>query len=79
MSETKDEAEAKILAVLQNAGEKVNPAAILSKLGWKKDKITEICNLFGVEKFTEILQQFPEVKIEKDNNGTAYVVFAESK
>ncbi|MBD5414573.1 MAG: AAA domain-containing protein [Treponema sp.] len=79
MSETKDEAEAKILAVLQNAGEKVNPAAILSKLGWKKDKITEICNLFGVEKFTEVLQQFSEVKIEKDNNGTTYVVFAQNK
>lgn len=79
MSETKDEAEAKILAVLQNAGEKVNPAAILSKLGWKKDKITEICNLFGVEKFTDVLKQFPEIKLEKDEHRTTYVVLEQNK
>ncbi len=79
MNDTKDDVKAKILVVLQEAGEKMNPSAILSKLGWKKDKITEICKLFGVEKFTEILQQFSEVKIEKDNNGTTYVVFAQNK
>lgn len=79
MSNTKDEVKAKILAVLQETDGKMNPSAILSKLGWKKDKITEICKLFGTEKFTEVLQQFPEVKIEKDNNGTTYVVFAQNK
>ena len=79
MSDTKDDMKTKILAILQESSEKMNPSAILSKLGWKKDKITEICKLFGVEKFTEILQQFSEVEIEKDNNGTTYVVFAQNK
>ncbi|MDE5581800.1 MAG: AAA family ATPase [Treponemataceae bacterium] len=79
MTDTKDDMKTKILAILQESSEKMNPSAILSKLGWKKDKITEICKLFGVEKFTEILQQFSEVEIEKDNNGTTYVVFAQNK
>lgn len=36
MSDSKDAVKTKILAVLQDAGEKVNPAAILSKLGVEK-------------------------------------------
>ena len=79
MSDAKDAVKAKILAVLQDAGEKVNPAEILRRLEWKRDKITEICNLFGTKKFTEVLQQFPEVKIEKDEHGTTYAVFAKNK
>lgn len=79
MNDTKDDVKAKILAALQETDGKMNPSTILSKLGWKKDKTTEICKLFGTEKFTEVLQQFSEVKIEKDNNGTTYVVFAQNK
>lgn len=77
-SMTKDEVKAKILGVLQEADGKMNPSSILSKLGWKKDTIAEICNLFGVEKCTEVLQQFPEIEIQKDNNGTAYAVLRQN-
>ena len=45
-SMTKDEVKAKILGVLHEADGKMNPSSILSKLGWKKDTIAEICNLF---------------------------------
>lgn len=75
---TKDEVKAKILCVLQEADGKMNPSSILSKLGWKKDTIAEICNLFGVEKCTEVLHQFPEIEIQKDNNGTAYAVLRQN-
>ena len=77
-SMTKDEVKAKILGVLQEADGKMNPSSILSKLGWKKDTIAEICNLFGVEKCTEVLHQFPEIEIQKDNNGTAYAVLRQN-
>lgn len=75
---TKDEVKTKILGVLQEADGKMNPSSILSKLGWKKDTIAEICNLFGVEKCTEVLHQFPEIEIQKDNNGTAYAVLRQN-
>lgn len=76
MNDTKDDVKAKILAVLQKTNGKTNPDAILKKLGYKS---SEICKLFGTEKFTKVLEQFSEVKIEKDEHGTAYAVLAESK
>lgn len=76
MSDAKDAVKTKILDVLQNAGGKINPSVILNKLDWKKD---ELCNLFDVEKFTDVLKQFPEIKIEKDEHRTTYVVLEQNK
>jgi len=67
MSYTKDEVIAKIIAVLKNFDGKRNPSVIMQKLNWNKDTISEICALFNVSKFSEILSQIPQIKIEKTN------------
>lgn len=74
---TKEMAENQICTVLENQG-KVNPSVIAQKLQWGKDKITEICALFGVEKFTEVLAQIPGIEITKNDKGTAYVRLAQN-
>lgn len=76
MDFTKDEVKTKILGILQESDGKINPSVILDKLSWKKD---DICKLFEVDKFTEILKQIPEIEIQRDNNGTAYVFLSKNK
>ena len=73
MSYTKDEVIAKIIAVLKNCDGKRNPSVIMQKLNWNKDTISEICALFNVGKFSEILSQIPQIKMEKTEHGTTYV------
>ena len=73
MSYTKDEVIAKIIAVLKNCDGKRNPSVIMQKLNWNKDTISEICSLFNVGKFSEILSQIPQIKMEKTEHGTTYV------
>ena len=73
MSYTKDEVIAKIIAVLKNCDGKRNPSVIMQKLNWNKDTISEICALFNVSKFSEILSQIPQIKMEKTEHGTTYV------
>ena len=73
MSYTKDEVIAKIIAVLKNFDGKRNPSVIMQKLNWNKDTISEICALFNVSKFSEILSQIPQIKMEKTEHGTTYV------
>lgn len=51
---------------------KINPSVITQKLQWDKGKIKEICALFEVEKFSDVLSKIPQVKLEKDENGTTY-------
>ena len=73
MSYTKDEAIAKIIAVLKDFDGKRNPSVIMQKLGWNKDTVNDMCSLFNVSKFSEILSQIPQIQIEKNKHGTTYV------
>lgn len=67
MSCTKDEVIAKIIAVVKNFDGKRNPSVIMQKLGWNKDTVNDMCSLFNVSKFSEILSQIPQIKMEKTN------------
>lgn len=73
MSYTKDEVIAKIIAVLKDFDGKGNPSVIMQKLGWNKDTVNDMCSLFNVSKFSEILSQIPQIQIEKNKHGTTYV------
>ena len=73
MSYTKEEVIAKIIAVLKDFDGKRNPSVIMQKLGWNKDTVNDMCSLFNVSKFSEILSQIPQIKIEKNEHGTTYV------
>ena len=73
MSYTKDEVIAKIIAVLKDFDGKRNPSVIMQKLGWNKDTVNDMCSLFNVSKFSEILSQIPQIQIEKNKHGTTYV------
>ncbi|WP_296330920.1 AAA family ATPase [uncultured Treponema sp.] len=68
-----------ITSVLTESSGRINPSVITQKLKWNKDAITEICTLFEVKKFSEVLGQIPEVEIQKDENGTAYVQFSQTE
>lgn len=68
-----------ITSVLTESSGRINPSVITQKLKWNKDAITEICTLFEVKKFSEVLEQIPEVEIQKDENGTAYVQFSQTE
>ena len=70
---TKEEVTEKIIAVLKENDGQINPSVITQKLNWNKDTINEICALFNVSKFSEILSQIPQIKIEKNEHGTTYV------
>ena len=75
----KEEITKQIIKVLKKALQKcdntdgVNPSVITQTLGWDKVAISNVCNLFGVSKFGEILSQIPQLKIEKNEHGTTYV------
>lgn len=73
MSYTKDEVIAKIIAVVKNFDGKRNPSVIMQQLGWNKDTVNNMCSLFNVSKFSEILSQIPQIQIEKNKHGTTYV------
>ena len=75
---TKEEVTEKIIAVLKENDGQINPSVITQKLNWNKDTINEICALFDVGKFSEILSQIPQIKIKKDEHGTAYVQFVQN-
>lgn len=70
---TKEDVTEKIIAVLKENDGQINPSVITQKLNWNKDTINEICALFDVGKFSEILSQIPQIKIEKNEHGTTYV------
>ena len=72
MSYTKDEVIAKIIAVLKDFDGKRNPSVIMQKLGWNKDTVNDMCSLFNVSKFSEILSQIPQIQIEKNKHGAEY-------
>ena len=78
MSYTKDEVITKIIAVLEKNDGQINPSVITQKLKWNKETINEICALFNVSKFSEVLSQIPQIKIKKDGHGTAYVQFVQN-
>ena len=78
MSYTKDEVITKIIAVLEKNDGQINPSVITQKLNWNKDTINDICALFNVSKFSEILSRIPQIKIKKDGHGTAYVQFVQN-
>ena len=69
----KNEYVGQIITILKNEHKAVNPSVITQKLGWNKDKIDEVCNLFSVKSFVEILRKIDGIKVEKDEHGTAYV------
>lgn len=69
----KNEYVGQIITILKNEQKPVNPSVITQKLGWNKDKIDEVCNLFSVKSFVEILRKIDGIKVEKDKHGTAYV------
>lgn len=77
---TKEEITKQIIIVLKKALQKcdntalgINPSVITQTLGWDKEMISKVCDLFGVSKFSEILSQIPQIKIEKNEHGTTYV------
>ncbi|MBR1614824.1 MAG: AAA family ATPase [Treponema sp.] len=61
-----------ITSVLTESSGRINPSVITQKLKWNKDMITEIRALFGVQKFSEVLKQIPEIEMQKDEHGTVY-------
>ena len=61
-----------ITSVLTESSGQINPSVITQKLKWNKDMITEIRALFGVQKFSEVLKQIPEIEMQKDEHGTVY-------
>ncbi len=73
----KNEYVGQIITILKNEQKPVNPSVITQKLGWNKDKIDEVCNLFSVKSFVEILRKIDGIKVEKDKHGTAYVTLGE--
>ncbi|WP_230974498.1 AAA family ATPase [Treponema vincentii] len=73
MSYTKEEVIEKIIAVVKNFDGKRNPSVIMQQLGWNKDTVNNMCSLFNVSKFSEILSQIPQIQIEKNKHGTTYV------
>ena len=46
-----------ITSVLTESSRRINPSVITQKLKWNKYAITEICTLFKVQKFSEVLKQ----------------------
>ena len=62
-----------IATVLKSESKAVNPAVIAQRLGWNKDKIAEVCSLFSVKSFVEVLRKIDGVQIYKDEHGTTYV------
>ena len=70
---TKEEITEKIIAVVKTFDGKRNPSVIMQKLGWTKDTVNDMCGLFNVSKFSDILSQIPQIKIEKTEHGTTYV------
>ena len=70
---TKEDVTEKIIAVLKENDGQINPSVITQKLNWNKDTINEICALFDVGKFSEVLSQIPQIKIKKDKHATVYV------
>ena len=70
---TKEEITEKIIAVVKTFDGKRNPSVIMQKLGWTKDTVNDMCGLFNVSKFSDILSQIPQIKIEKNEHGTTYV------
>ncbi len=70
---TKEEITEKIIAVVKTFDGKRNPSVIRQKLGWSKDTVNDMCGLFNVSKFSEILSQIPQIKMEKTEHGTTYV------
>ena len=69
----KDEIVKQIIEVLAKSSKPVNPSVITQTLNWNKDFIKEVCDLFNVQKFSEILKQIPEIEINQNEHGTSYV------
>ncbi len=74
----KEEIVEKIIGTLKAEGKKVNPAFVSQKNKWNKDQIKEICALFGVSSFNEVLESIPGVKLEKDSKATPSVWYEET-
>lgn len=77
MELTKEEIEKKIIATLKAERKEVNPSVVQQKNKWNKDDINEICNIFGKNKFNEVLKSISGVKLEKDSKATPSVWYEE--
>ena len=71
--EAKEELLDQITTVLKSESKPVNPSVITQKLGWNKDRIDEVCDLFKVKSFIDIVRKIDGIEIKKDVHGTAYV------
>ncbi len=71
--EFKEELLDQITTVLKSESKPVNPSVITQKLGWNKDRIDEVCDLFKVKSFIDIVRKIDGIEIKKDDHGTAYV------
>ena len=71
--ESKEELLDQITTVLKSESKPVNPSVITQKLGWNKDRIDEVCDLFKVKSFIDIVRKIDGIEIKKDVHGTAYV------
>jgi len=67
-----------IMTVLKTETEPINPSTLAYKLGWNKDKINEVCRIFSVTSFIEVLRKINGVEIKKNEHGTAYVSYNEN-
>jgi hypothetical protein len=67
-----------IITVLKTETEPINPSTLAYKLGWNKDKINEVCRIFSVTSFIEVLRKINGVEIKKNEHGTAYVSYNEN-
>ena len=77
METTKEEITDQIISILKDEKNKVNPSVITQKLKWSKDRINEICDIFGKSKFNEVLESIPFVKLKIDINKTPSVWYEE--
>lgn len=71
--ESKAELLDQIKAVLKSLTKHTNPSVITQRLGWHKDKIEEVCSLFSVKSFVDVLRTIDGIEINKDEHGTTYV------
>lgn len=69
----------KIIEVLETESRPVNPSVIQNKLGWNKDDTAEVCQIFNVKSFTQILETIEGVSITKNEHGTSYVSYGGEK
>lgn len=74
MTEEQKEIYTQIINVLRSEQKAVNPSVVTQKLKWNKDKIKDICTMFGKENFSGLLAKMPRIVTTK-NGDIPYVQY----